>query len=394
MNDFILEANINHLKAIYIKNVKKLLCLINITLIILLIYPMPSISVNKKVSEDDSKDKRLILWKPPLTIKQLQEKAYKESMNRSFNIMLAIRHLEKFGTGRIIFLYGTSSSGKSSICKGIKKLAPHYLIDSLDKAHDRDLVNVLRNFFPKELEDIQKAIAIHNIATAIFFDKNEEEFHFLKESSIELRIRAKEACLRIREQQGKVTEKLNPKRAVEDMFESAFRNSKKGKTVIIDSPDFKHFILYKESVLFNCPLFLGLVYCPFSVLSQRIDQRNKVAMNKKKFLQARYGIFPFLQFADLYEAIPSTNNITLGRLYREEVKYVIEKHAKIYAKKVNINSRKFINNCQENLLGLLHFSNPSFNSVNIAPRYPYDIIFNTLEETPEGSAGVLLSKNL
>ncbi|MDP1608035.1 MAG: hypothetical protein Q8L98_01830 [Chlamydiales bacterium] len=84
------------------------------------------------------------------------------------------------------------------------------------------------------------------------------------------------------------------------MFDEAFERSRRGESVILDVLEVNAITDHMSMRNFNGPIRIALVYCPFHLLSSRMEKRNQEAEQKGHFSNERVGVFPLHQFSDIY----------------------------------------------------------------------------------------------
>lgn len=298
--------------------------------------------------------------------------------------------------GDIVILIGTSTAGKTSIIKALKELEPNRLEDGGDlrnQTRPAIFLKILKKYSPVDIEILSNLIEDPldgNIADAIN-DKATcgvvAERLWKKGISNEEKMKGDEAIKRILVRIDSRTdeEKINQINAFEniipEMFDDAFEHSRRGENIILDVLNID---LLAQQVLnrnFNGPLRAILTFCPFALLSSRMEERNKEALEKEDG-NDRIGVFPLEQFSELYTQ-KEEGQTTLEKLEREDVTKVFEKN---YAEGV---TAKLLKSEDKDEALAVFLKNLGFkegvDEVEIAPRNQefYHAIVDTRESTVE-----------
>ncbi len=228
---------------------------------------------------------------------------------RAFNIFIASSALfRQYGSGQIIFLYGTSSAGKTSVCREFKAIRPEMVIDGIDAAMDRHYLKIISNvdtfkkhFFERYLI-LRKSLEEKDIP-AFLAGRGVE---YKQSCSEEERRNAKDAASYVSIIEDLFFSAFHRDVAQHNLFERAFSLSARGKNVVIDTVDSSDFLSYKVSKFFHCPLLVTLVHCSFVKLSEHKNERRRLEMQTEQKSEKHYGRLSFLQFTDLFK--PRTNN--------------------------------------------------------------------------------------
>ena len=215
----------------------------------------------------------------------------------------------RFLSGRLIFLYGTSTSGKSSIADYIKTKAKANDIDLIvtggDVAWDIQTLyryfsycpsdaNLLLHYFT--VDEIGDCIESPVLADKLIAEKSIIYHEAQAIQSAICRFRAKNSKLL----QLFLEYSRYPNFCVREFLDAL----SSGKTVIADTVDIGKFIQVMEKQLLCCRIDVVVVYCPLSQLIKRLCHRNEEALKSSSLNNARPGTFFLEQYAQMYE--PST----------------------------------------------------------------------------------------
>lgn len=261
----------------------------------------------------------------------------------------------------IIFLLGTSTAGKSTVCEEILrqdqasenlgfKIWGTDLESENDMTRCRDLLKDDDRFLAIEPQfpNVWKIVA--GIYLGEVWDAESKEMLTLKDdkkfaesvdSFLEktkgrynkealevLKTLAKENPNNFKEKAGLTNEELNAR-----IFDHAIQNSKNGNPTILDMvPDFGGRDLiedFKEHLAkrdFACPTHTVLVHLPVKDLAERMDQRNKRALAEGgNSGDQRDGIFPFKQYATTFGVSAGDGSQDLGTLRQADIYQAVEK---------------------------------------------------------------------
>jgi hypothetical protein len=243
------------------------------------------------------------------------------ALNSSFQAQLQdYSHFHRYGMGTVVVLVGTSTAGKTSIIKALKQLLLGLKEDGGDLRCSAIDVKILQKYCPEEFEILKKLI--HNpldIPGAVF----SKERLWKKGTSLE-----REEGERAIESIKKKWDSLSPeekkkaqaafKYMEEEMFDDAFEYSRRGGHVIFDILNIDSFVKHNLMRNFTGPLKVVLAFCPFRVLSSRMEKRNKEALESGQLSNQRVGEFPLMQFSEIYTQKEEGQG-TFERLTRTQV---------------------------------------------------------------------------
>lgn len=84
------------------------------------------------------------------------------------------------------------------------------------------------------------------------------------------------------------------------MWAGALEHARRGESVIFDTFSVDGFVKHIGLRNFDGPFRVVLVYCPFHILSSRIEKRNEEAMQSGLLSNQRIGAYPLMQFSDYF----------------------------------------------------------------------------------------------
>lgn len=182
------------------------------------------------------------------------------------------------------------------------------------------------------------------------------------------------------------------------MFDDALQHSRQGRNVVFDVLSIDTLARHILVRNFNGPLRSVLTYCPFHVLSSRMEQRNREARESGELGNQRVGAFPLIQFGEIYtkkqneqRTLETVTRDQVTRAFNENFDQRIaqerqEGHSMPSNKEILIKKE---GRCQK-LLKKLGFTD-NLDAVELAPRnqHLYDLILNSSRLMPTDSAQIL-----
>lgn len=322
-------------------------------------------------------------------------------MEKSFKAQIAdYRYFHRHWMGDIIVLVGTSTAGKTSIIKALKQMEPDRVEDGGDLRQDVAAVKHFRNNFPEEVAMLEKVMDSLDIIKAVFSPSRSWKLGVSHQEKMESEVAIQRIQALVDSESTEEIEALSVFHNLDQqMFDDAFERSRQGGSTIFD-------VLYVEEVTshaqmrnFDGPMRVVSVYCPFYLLSSRMERRNKEARESGNLMNQRVGEFPLKQFSQVYtrrnEGQRALEVITLAQAthaFNENFDQRIIDHRQrgrelrsdkeIHAEKVKFR-RCFLRD--------LGFT-ANVDRVEIAPRNPhlYHLLLNSGNLTPEASAKILL----
>lgn len=261
----------------------------------------------------------------------------------------------KENKGAIILLYGTSTSGKTTICKELSKFINHLKVDSTDIAFKRleeqtfdkihNYFNDNKNQFPDysyvktiftEAEIYNgisnERVKINDKEISLMFDLDEQAFQrgldgiISEEYSLE-----KKAIITLRKIAKSYLDQLYIS-VHEEMFNLAIINSMQQIPIILDIvphpalPGQFMIDLFLEQFKkneYSCPIHIALVHCSIFKLSERMFERNRYAKINEDIENIRDKSFPFRQYSQLFGALKTEKPTCLGTLKIQDARKII-----------------------------------------------------------------------
>lgn len=305
----------------------------------------------------------------------------------SLRVQFADLQLHRYGKGDLIFLLGTSTSGKTTLTEALLHLEPNRLNCGFDLSIYEEMRRKIKNFWPQQYQALSRVIDKKKIANIVFCGDN---IDFKPNVSNELKLaaeRAKEILeKRIKELQ---SIKNNSQKFFhcgsyyDKILERIIHYSTKGLPVIHDVVDFRC-IQHLFSKNFHAPIRIVFVFCPLRELSRRMAKRNKLASERGEFSEKRVG-FPLFQYARLYGQKQHATAQTFEMIRRKEAEEVFDDNF------LPENNEQETKENKEAFLNSLGFVSPKIDMIEISPRFGhYDAFINTSLSDPKRAAESLL----
>jgi|GEM_PF-2462625 hypothetical protein len=245
----------------------------------------PSNGVVSKENKHASNDKQILEW--------------------SFMALYNEMRFYKYLPGKIIFLLGTSSAGKSSIVKYIKE---NSIMDAnllVSTGTDLVICNLIIGSFleksPRNMKFLLNQIGTYNRIKIKEYIEEPEKFTLDLDSlnlSLKNSTRVKTILVKFHNMRREVLSDawtqypLYCARAIISSLEQR-------KTIIIDTIELHSFFQPLSFYLIKCNIDTVVIYCPPKKLEEHIIQRNKIGIQHFHFSELRF-FFPFKQYSDIY----------------------------------------------------------------------------------------------
>jgi hypothetical protein len=301
----------------------------------------------------------------------------------------------------IIFLYGTSTSGKTTICKVLKNLISDLKIDGTDSAYERleghnfekilKYFNENKNQFP-DIKDLHatftvdeicngilgKQVDINNRKVALTLDWDKSMFECMLEETFgsEFLIE-KKAITTLRVIAKSYFNQLSMT-AYENMCLLAISNSLQGVPTILDivphpgrSSQYRIDLFQEKLIQQNLisSLHIALIHCSINQLSSRMVERNRQAIINDDLESIRDESFPFRQYAQLFGTVNNSKNKYIGQLKIGEARKAIA---------------PFCTNFDEvnEIIEKIGLISPLV-EINISPKCSFDTLYDSSSEPAE-----------
>ena len=202
-------------------------------------------------------------------------------------------------TSEVVFLHGTSCSGKTSICKEFQ--SDSWNVVDEDAIYYQEVSMDWKQQFPEQFESIEQAIEPENMLHAVM--RNQLLFKY--NAPNEARNRAKQAIrciqekLNSREDKTVVTRNHEWHKQLREKITDKIKKIAQKNNVIVETWFLN--LEYIQQVEDEYPTTHVLAYCPFHELVMRTITRNNIAlMNGKNISSMRFFHQPLTSFSSLF----------------------------------------------------------------------------------------------
>jgi hypothetical protein len=294
----------------------------------------------------------------------------------------------------IILLYGSSTSGKTTICASLKKLIHNLKIDGTDSAFKRleaDDSDRILNFLSVHQDQLSNLSQMQNIFTraeickgisneainignkeiSLLFDLEDKAYEkVLEETFGEQHLIEKQAIITLRNIAKNYLDELFIT-VHKNMFDMAINTSTQGIPVILDIiPHPARSGQFMVDLFRSClksknhtgKIHIALVYCSIPQLSERMLNRNQNSLLNDNSENIRDKSFPFRQYSQLFRSCNEKNEY-IAVLKIEDAKKSIAPFCRDLAE-------------MEKIIEKIGFNNLS-NKINIRAKCEYDQIYNS-----------------
>jgi hypothetical protein len=312
-----------------------------------------------------------------------------------FGLIFMIHGVLWCGCGSIIMLYGSSSSGKTSLMNEVIKLDGSWSALSEDEIMVTEWLGAISEIFPSEYELISKVVGCGDLMAAI----NKNVVLFDKEASAGDCSRALDAIKVIQEKM--VGELSNSFRAdFSERFEAATLRALKGKLSEGKNVVFDRWCISYETLIKELPevgVSKALIFLPLDKNLERLARRNKLAKEQGALGDHRFYIQVIHFFVDLYNVMSESDNALYSFKKRELLNLFneIRRDLKVEGK-VDRESIVLKELSQYELDQYMASFIPEYigedEMLYLVPSEEYDVVLNTDVNTSEAVARQLLSK--
>ena len=290
------------------------------------------------------------------------------------NHLKAEARFHKFTHGEVIYVYGTSTVGKSTFTKVLSKFLGHTLVSTRDlKA--QYMTKIITEIFPEEYSYVSKFISSDIILAYLSNSINTVPEELLKNKNSSEAIKKLEI---IKHNDKLIMKRYHPIEQLHYIFDHLFILSGKNINVIFDNLDVLDFLQYISLNNIHCPLHLLLMYCPPDVLLERVIKRNELAM-QRDVMDKRSLMRPLEGFLDIYTHATNKN-------FMAEVKQdnLIKIFNRAYNKSREQNdSHPLSRSSWQDVKKILMANFGASPTIKLQSKYPYDVVLNTSKETSE-----------
>ncbi len=220
----------------------------------------------------------------------------KKTQGLKYDLTADLR-LHRFTHGDIIYVYGSSTSGKSTFTRELASCLPDYTLVSTRELKTKYMMEIINEICPKEYNYVSQYISTDDILIYLFeginpVTENSCTLNNYQEISTNLfKIKDKEELLKKR---------YHPVEELYYIYHHVFKLSEKNKNVIVDNLDVSIFLQYIYKHNIHAPIHFLLLYCPVDILLERAIERNNRAM-KGDLRDKRPLMRPLETFIDIYQ---------------------------------------------------------------------------------------------
>ncbi len=223
--------------------------------------------------------------------------------------------------GTIIFLEGTCSAGKTSLCREVVARSEQWKMISLDARYREQDLERIAKMFPYEYAAVAKVIAEENIFYAI----KRRQILFLEDTLRQDKRRALNAIRAIQKTLDDPANKHEQKEFFSEVKRQVKTEAKQylddGFNVIFDGIFVGHDMPEDYHNDLDAKVLIVLAYCPFDEIVRRHIGRNNVGM----ILSDRHRFFYpiFSGFNDLYDIVDA-DHATLDTATKTTIKNALD----------------------------------------------------------------------
>ncbi|MBA3721472.1 MAG: hypothetical protein H0W88_03630 [Parachlamydiaceae bacterium] len=293
---------------------------------------------------------------------------------------------------RLIFLSGTSTSGKSTIMRSYAQSSSNRKELGTDDFEETRCASLIQKHCPEEYAILSQAIENKDLYRFLFtppdFIKSNPNL-FFKAGSTDSQKAEVFSLNDSKEFFPKITSMLKKNKPTQDKehFETILNDSRKGISVIFDTPNAAGFFEHFKEASHDIRVERFLVYVPLSDLVKRLPGRNAEAIKTGNFPNQRPYIDLLNQFKNMYrKAEPDEDAI--DTLTREEVRKIFADNKKDIEdenKNVIENGRSFYTIEEEEYLKHFGLTEPGsrVKITSVTDYRSFNRIFRTATETPD-----------
>ncbi len=315
-------------------------------------------------------------------------------------------YFHRFLAGRVVFLYGTSTAGKSSIVSVLKAYAQSqgrdWKMTGTDHIWRLHIFNLFEQYSYEKSSFVQSYFTIEEIFDCLWNPLIASEL--IVEKSIPKKEGEKiiSILLEFRSIQNHLLKGLHPTKRAFFCARSLLPALSLGQTVIIDTAadvgDIDEFYQVLATSLVHCKIDLVVVYCSLKKLIERLYSRNEAALASLSLNHGRPGAFPIEQYSIMYKKtnIPShaIDSIEFSDTQiPTHLPEICKKLDVLISKQIDMISNNYneIEWMQAQTLIQRSFDlNSNNDTVYIKPKCDYQYMVNTGEESAEVCAEAVL----
>ena len=315
-------------------------------------------------------------------------------------------YFHRFLAGRVIFLYGTSTAGKSSIVNVLKAYAQSqgsdWQITGTDHVWRLHIFNLFVQYSYEKSSFVQNYFTIEEIFDCLWNPLIASELIFEKSIPKKEGEKIVSILLEFRSVQNHLLKGLRPTERSFFCERSLLPALSLGQTVIIDTAadvgDIDEFYQVLATSLVHCKIDLVVVYCSLKKLIERLYSRNEAALTSLSINHGRPGAFPIEQYSIMYKKTNiqshSIDNIEFSDTQIPmHLPEICKKLDTLISKQIDITSSNYNETEWAQAQKLIQRSfglNSNNDTAYIQPKHDYQYMVNTGEESAEACAETLL----
>lgn len=333
----------------------------------------------------------------------ISEFGARKALSQGFRLMmLSSRSMIQRTDGKVILLYGTSTSGKTSLCKEFLNKNLSWDVEGDDISLDQFYVAMsqdiplFKKYFPYKYHLLSRCMSDQEISLFLFHGI----MHCKETASKQAMQRILDTCNQdsIIEDMIKDIEVLLA--AQQDMFHRIMRLSASGVSVIVDTMDFEFFYQFKTLQNWECPIQFVLVYCPFEELARRVNARNRGALTKSSLGEYRNPVFPLLQYLTFFRLKLHPKEMLTDKLNVATLLKIVEEQTaeSLQVSSIKTELSEITHKSRENLemvFQQLGFKYPPSDDtvLGFTPIFYCDYMINTQEVSAKDAAEIITSRS-
>ncbi len=286
--------------------------------------------------------------------------------------------LHRFTHGDIIYVYGTSTSGKTTFTRKLAKLLPEYTLVPTRDLKAEYSAKIINEVCPEEYAYVSKFISIDIVLIYLFGDILSIQA-IQKNSLINHNYEAIVDNLdKIKSKNNLLKSRYNPIEQAHYVFNHVFMLSQKNINVIFDNLDALEFFRYMSIYNIHCPLHSLLMYCPPNILLERVMKRNSIAIDKD-LVDKRSLMRPLETFINIYKS--TENELFIDEIQRD---FLIETFRTAYsASQGEGDNHPMSKLTWQQIINSLDSNFGINTSIKIESKYPYCMLLDSSKETAE-----------
>lgn len=301
--------------------------------------------------------------------------------NSTYTLKADLR-LHRFTHGDVIYVYGTSTSGKTTFTKILSKRLPEYILVSTRDLKTKYTAKIISESCPEEYAHVSQFLSIDTILIYIFSGELLIPDELLKNNKyIEIIKNLDE----IKSKSNLIGKKYNRIDEICYVFDHIFMLSGKNINVIVDNLDILDFLKYISIYNIHCPLHLLLTYCPINILMERVIKRNHIASGRD-LMDKRSLMRPLETFISIYGS--TENKSFIDEIQRDDL---METFRTAYSVSQDESDNNLMSKLPwKEIVNILDYNFGTNFRIKLESKYPYSMLLDTSKETSEELAAKIL----